>query len=137
MSDARDYEDAYIRDDGDYKQQRCPHGWVDIKQCRDCDNIKEIESLRQQLANAQEHCRDFAAQAETDAGIIKSDGKEIHFLRQQLADHIKREVMLREAATRARRKLTAYVGVCTGDKELTNTIIPMLKEALAATESKP
>ncbi len=40
---------------------------------------------------------------------------------------------MREALTRAQRKLTAYVGVCTGDKELTDTILPMLKEALALT----
>ena len=30
-----------------------------------------------------EKCHDFAAQHETDSGIIESDGKEIHFLREQ------------------------------------------------------
>ena len=37
---------------------------------------------------------------------------------------------LREAASRAERKLSAYVGVCSGDKELTNTVLPMLRAAL-------
>jgi len=46
---------------------------------------EDRDQLRQQLEKIQEHCRDYAAQAETDAGIIKADGKEIHFLRQQLA----------------------------------------------------
>ena len=36
------------------------------------------------------------------------------------------------ALVRAERKLRAYVGVCTGDKELNNTVLPMCKEALAA-----
>ena len=46
---------------------------------------EDRDQLRQQLEKIQEHCRDYAAQAETDAGIIKADGKEIHFLRQQFA----------------------------------------------------
>lgn len=46
---------------------------------------EDRDQLRQQLEKIQEHCRDYAAQAETDAGIIKADGKEIHFLRQQSA----------------------------------------------------
>lgn len=35
-----------------------------------------------------------------------------------------------EAASRALVKLQAYVGVCAGDKELTQAIIPMLTAAL-------
>lgn len=46
---------------------------------------EDRDQLRQQLEKIQEHCRDYAAQAETDAGIIKADGKEIHSLRQQFA----------------------------------------------------
>ena len=38
-----------------------------------------------------EKCHDFAAQHETDSGIIESDGKEIHFLREQ-RDQLQREV---------------------------------------------
>lgn len=38
---------------------------------------------------------------------------------------------LREALTRAERKLSAYVGVCNGDKELTDTVLPMARRALA------
>jgi hypothetical protein len=38
---------------------------------------------------------------------------------------------LREALIRAERKLSAYVGVCKGDKELTNTVLPMARAALA------
>jgi hypothetical protein len=38
---------------------------------------------------------------------------------------------LREALVRAERKLAAYVGVCKGDKELTDTVLPMVRAALA------
>lgn len=38
------------------------------------------------------------------------------------------------ALTRAERKLRAYVGVCKGDKELTDTILPMAQAALANAE---
>lgn len=44
---------------------------------------------------------------------------------------------VREALTRAERKLSAYIGVCDGDKELTNTVIPMVRNVLAALESTP
>lgn len=38
---------------------------------------------------------------------------------------------LLEALERASRKLSAYVGVCAGDKELTDTVLPMVRAALA------
>lgn len=38
---------------------------------------------------------------------------------------------LLEALERAERKLSAYVGVCTGDKELTGAILPMARAAIA------
>lgn len=44
---------------------------------------------------------------------------------------------LREALTRAERKLTAYVGVCSGDKELTDTVLPMTRTALAQAGKEP
>lgn len=45
---------------------------------------------------------------------------------------------LLEAAQRAATKLDAYVGICKGDKELTGTIIPMLRAAIAkAMREKP
>ncbi len=34
------------------------------------------------------------------------------------------------ALIRAERKLSAYVGVCKDDKELTDTVLPMVREAL-------
>jgi outer membrane protein TolC len=37
----------------------------------------------------------------------------------------------REALERAERKLSAYVGVCKGDTELTKTVLPMTRAALA------
>jgi hypothetical protein len=43
---------------------------------------------------------------------------------------------LREALIRAERKLSAYVGVCKGDKELTDTVLPMAHAALAASPTK-
>jgi hypothetical protein len=38
---------------------------------------------------------------------------------------------MRAAATKALRKLKAYVGICSGDKELVQSIIPSLEEALS------
>lgn len=38
---------------------------------------------------------------------------------------------LLEALLRAERKLSAYTGVCSGDKELTNTVLPMVRTAIA------
>lgn len=35
------------------------------------------------------------------------------------------------ALERAERKLSAYVGVCTGDKELTDAVLPMARAAIA------
>jgi hypothetical protein len=35
------------------------------------------------------------------------------------------------ALERAERKLSAYVGVCTGDKELTDAVLPMTRVAIA------
>lgn len=40
-------------------------------------------------------------------------------------------VELVEALRRAEMKLTAYVGVCSGDKELTEAVLPMVRKALA------
>lgn len=41
-----------------------------------------------------------------------------------------------QALERAERKLAAYVGVCKGDKELTDTVLPMVRAALAALDGK-
>lgn len=40
--------------------------------------------------------------------------------------------MVAQALKRAERKLSAYVGVCKGDKELTETVLPMVRAALSA-----
>ena len=44
---------------------------------------------------------------------------------------------LYEALIRAERKLTAYIGVCSGDTELTKTILPMVRKAIVEAEWKP
>jgi hypothetical protein len=49
----------------------------------------------------------------------------------QLRASLAENTRLREALIRAERKLRAYVGVCKGDKELTDTVLPMAKAALA------
>lgn len=41
---------------------------------------------------------------------------------------------LLKALIRAEHKLSAYVGVCSGDKELTETILPMSRAAIAKAE---
>ena len=43
---------------------------------------------------------------------------------------------IKEALTRAERKLSAYVGVCKGDKELTGTVLPLVRRVLAALEAR-
>lgn len=49
------------------------------------------------------------------------------------ADDLARKLAAaREALERSERKLSAYVGVCKGDKELTDTVLPMARAALAA-----
>jgi hypothetical protein len=42
-----------------------------------------------------------------------------------------------EALQRAERKLTAYVGVCKGDKELTDAVLPMVRAALSNAHLSP
>jgi hypothetical protein len=36
-----------------------------------------------------------------------------------------------EALERAEQKLTAYVGICSGDKELTDAVLPLVRRVLA------
>ena len=50
--------------------------------------------------------------------------KRVQELKQQNAE-------LLAAMIRTERKLSAYVGVCTGDKELLLTVLPMAREAIA------
>jgi hypothetical protein len=42
------------------------------------------------------------------------------------------DARLREALRRAEMKLSAYVGVCSGDKELTEAVLPLVRAALEA-----
>ncbi len=44
---------------------------------------------------------------------------------------------LLEALRRAEVKLSAYVGVCKGDKELTDTILPMVRSAISKATPNP
>ena len=52
---------------------------------------------------------------------------------QELADAylIASSPVMLEALRRAEMKLSAYVGVCKDDKELTNTVLPMVTAAIA------
>ena len=50
---------------------------------------------------------------------------------QQNADLCVKNAELLAALIRTERKLSAYVGVCTGDKELLLTVLPMAREAIA------
>ncbi len=49
-----------------------------------------------------------------------------------LADAFRQRDELLEALDRARQKLRAYVGVCSGDKELTGAVLPMADAAIAS-----
>jgi hypothetical protein len=46
------------------------------------------------------------------------------------------DFVIMNALVRAERKLSAYVGVCTGDKELTDAILPMVRTAIEKIEGK-
>lgn len=73
------------------------------------------------LAIEADACRDMRRPDE--AALYEAARKEIRRYRSELA-------ALREAAERAERKLSAYVGVCSGDKELTDAVLPMLRRLL-------
>ena len=48
--------------------------------------VKQRDELMAENNRLSEQCRDYAAQFETDQEIIKSSGKEIHFIRAQRDD---------------------------------------------------
>ncbi len=54
----------------------------------------------------------------------------VRVMRSRLDAAEARIAVLEKALARAERKLTAYVGVCKGDKELTDTVLPMARAAL-------
>jgi hypothetical protein len=84
-----------------------------------------------------EDCPNLAALAEMTAlaaarlDVIKGLEESDKTLRKDLEIAVADVVELREALVRAERKLSAYVGVCKGDKELTDTVLPMARAALA------
>ncbi len=43
---------------------------------------------------------------------------------------------MKQALERAERKLSAYVGVCAGDKELTDAVLPMVRQAIKEVKSQ-
>jgi hypothetical protein len=45
-------------------------------------------------------------------------------------------VTIHQALRRAEMKLRAYIGVCKDDKELTETVLPMVDQALSKMESR-
>ena len=96
----------------------------------------ENTRLKERIAELEREIDSLTGQRDRQIDTCATRENEIIALEKE-CDQLREQVkMLLDAATRAHRKLSAYVGVCTGDKELTNTIIPMLKEALAATEQK-
>lgn len=62
-------------------------------------------------------------------GPLPTDRRDAHFY-VALRNAAPALLELAKAAERAERKLAAYVGVCKGDKELTDAVLPMLRTAL-------
>ena len=94
------------------------------------DCFREIESLLQQNASQLAELEAISAALGTSEG--HSSVTHILDLRQQLADHIKREVMLRDALHFAHEELRGWHEEATGEDY--NSI--EINEALAATEPK-
>lgn len=119
---------------------------------------EEMERLKERL-QASEHLRHDMDAALVRAGLRFNEelargdtqSRDITALHRIIADRQERgtealiraeasearEKALREALERAERKLSAYVGVCKGDKELTDTVLPMARAALAAHTGEP
>jgi chromosome segregation ATPase len=109
------------------------------------------EKLRAELAAAEQRNADFfAAQKTVDTALrteIDLACRERDEARAELAAERERAQLaideaearrderdkLREALERAERKLTAYVGVCKDDKELTDAVLPMARAVLKET----
>jgi hypothetical protein len=79
------------------------------------DLAAEVERLAEQ-------CRDFAAQAETDAGVIKADGKEIHYLRERIAE-------LERQRNRLVTALQAETGMLVACEKRQAVLVEALEEA--------
>ena len=79
--------------------------------------IKRVQELKQQNAELKEQSSRLANESVRQA--------------QQNADLCVKNAELLAALIRTERKLSAYVGVCTGDKELLLTVLPMAREAIA------
>jgi len=67
--------------------------------------------------------RELAEFRHSDVLIAKDAAGAIEELQKQ------RDCLL-AALERAERKLTAYVGVCSGDTELTKSVLPMVRNAI-------
>ena len=89
--------------------------------------VDELQAERALIVQRAENAEAALAQWEYSA---KYDDVHYDALRARLA-------ALEAAAQRAERKLSAYVGVCAGDKELTDTILPMIRAALVDATHQP
>lgn len=94
-----------------------------------------IEAHRQVAAElnrleAAERERD-RIQTESAERILRLEGVLIKYEQreQALAAHVGHQ---HEWLARAERKLSAYVGICNGDKELNDTVLPMVRQTLEA-----
>jgi hypothetical protein len=102
----------------------------------DCPNpaaLAEMTALALTKSNvdAEAVLVEMTALAAARLDVIKGLEESDKTLRKDLEIAVADVVELREALVRAERKLSAYVGVCKGDKELTDTVLPMARAALA------
>ena len=80
------------------------------------------------MTTIQERLRGWALNAQVDMYLHGADQDLL-----AAADTIDKLV---EALERSERKLTAYIEVCRGDKELTQTVLPMAREALRVVKNE-
>jgi hypothetical protein len=90
----------------------------------------DIRTLLDRLKAAEAENERLSVLAVDQKGVLRDLLADVAVMKQRLAEAKLEAARLRQAAIRAERKLTAYVGVCDGDKELTDAVLPMLRAAM-------
>jgi chromosome segregation ATPase len=97
----------------------------------------ELESLRTAYATVQAERDITRAALEKVSELFDDKVRDLANTMHELATLRETLVGLREPLERAEQKLKAYVGVCTGDKELTEAVLPMVGRAITIIKGTP
>jgi hypothetical protein len=93
------------------------------------DKCCQMEHERDEARRERDAARQDRDDWKASCASYHASGKDL--LNERLALIRQRDELL-EVLDRARQKLRAYVGVCSGDKELTQAVLPMADAAIAA-----